>query len=309
MADQNADASLAQTQLAILMDLMAQKAPTPVSAIKARHYQDPTTEAARKRLGRVKNALEEAGAIINESKCAAGTAWSLDPASYPDDLLAPAEAQMVYLLCEPLLYDSGFAHRADLRIALMKLGSFPQKSSIPDVIITHDLEMLAYCLNANLLVSLDYEDAEGNLSHRVVAPLGFFDLRGHTYLVCDTDIDDPEAGIRTLRCDRISHATKTSTSFVPPEDFDVNEYRRLPFQLGKPVAQCTFAVPEDARQRLSEATLGAGRVYTTEEGTFWEIPAASLDDAASWAIAHELIPKAPEGLVMRWRELLRGCLA
>lgn len=310
MTDQNADKTLAQTLLALAMDLMSSSAPVPVSRLRERHFPELKSEAARKKLARARETLESCGLIIVQARVNGASAWSVDPRCYPVGELERNDAEIVRLLTSPLLGDEGFAHRGDLRFALMKLGVSPTNKGADGLVEdNHVLETLRHCLGSRRMVELDYEDAEGNVTHRCVAPLGLFDLRGHTYLVCSNDGSADEDSIRTLRADRASHARRTNDTFDYPADFDVNDYRLLPFQLGRPVADCTFRVPEGAVPRLVEITLGEGRLYDGDGGTLWDVSASNLNDAASWAIAHGLIPVAPAELVGCWYQLLRGCLA
>ena len=310
MPEASSDRNSAQTILAVSMDLMSADAPVPTARLKSRHFAGLSPDAARKGLSRAKDALVACGLIISEHRTKDGIAWSVDPACYPEDTGTPKDALLIHLLAEPLLSDSGFPHRADLRFALMKLGGTPTFAGvIPNMVVSHAFETVLACLDACLLVEFDYTDAQGNESHRTAAPLGLFDLRGHSYLVCSMgDINDPST-YRTLRCDRISSASRTNVSFSPPVGFDVNDYRLLPFQLGPTVASCTFRLPEGENTRFVEATLGEGRIYERDGICFWDVPASDLRDAATWAIAHDLHPVGPPELVDAWRELLRGCLA
>ena len=309
MPDASSDRTSAQTILALAMDLMSADTPVPTARLKSRHFADLSPEAARKGLSRAKDALAACGLIISEHRTKDGAAWSVDPACYPEDTGTPKDTLLIHLLAEPLLSDSGFPHRTDLRFALMKLGSAPAFAGVvPNMVVSHAFETVLACLDESRLVELNYTDARGNESHRTVAPLGLFDLRGHSYLVCSMgDVDNPST-YRTLRCDRISNASRTNVSFVPPADFDVNDYRLLPFQLGPAVATCMFRLPSGDNARFVEATLGEGRLYERDGAYYWDVSASDLHDAAAWAIAHNLRPMEPPELVDTWRELLRGCL-
>ena len=310
MPDQSADKTLAQTLLALAMDLMSSNAPVPTSRIKERHFPGLQSEAARKKLSRARDALESCGLTIGQTRVNGAVAWYVDERCYPSGDVLPTDTKLAGLLAAPLLEDEGFAHRGDLRFALLKLGVSPKSAGTATTVEdNHVLETLRQCLGAHRKVELDYEDASGKRTHRTVAPFGLFDLRGHTYLVCDGDGTMTPEGIRTLRCDRMSHARKTGDTYDIPADFDVNDYRLLPFQLGKPVAECTFRVPAGTSSQLVEITLGEGRIHESEGVTRWEVEASDLDGAASWAIAHELVPESPAELVSGWRRLLRGCLA
>ena len=310
MAEHNADTQLAQSLLALAMDLMSSPAPVPTARLAERHFPGLSREAARKKLVRAREALASCGLAVEQSRSQEGTLWSVNPSCYPTAGLEPNDASIVWLLTSPQLRDESFPHRGNLRFALMKLGDSPaltgEKAPVLD---NHAIETVRACLDARRCLELDYEDAAGNLTHRRVAPLGLFEFRTYTYLVCNVDPSLCADGIRTLRCDRMSHVSKTAATFEAPADFDVNEYRLLPFQMGPAIARCTFALPEGTRAVLLETTLGKGRLYREDERLLWDIDVSSFDDAAAWAAAHGVRPVSPCELVERWRERLRGCLA
>lgn len=310
MEDLNKDEQRAQKLLALAMDLMSSPAPIPTARLMERHFTGLSHEAARKQLARAREALATCGLIIEQTRTRKGTLWSVDPACYPLEGLDQNDASVVQLLTVPLLRDESFPHRGNLRFALMKLGNSPTLTSEkPPILDDHTLEAVRACLDTHHILKLDYEDAAGKLTHRRVAPLGLFEFRAFTYLVCNVSPAMDPDGIRTLRCDRMSHASKTSATYQVPADFDVNEYRLLPFQMGPSIARCTFALPESTQALLVETTLGKGELYTSGNQRLWDVEASSFDDAAAWAIAHGLTPMAPDELVERWHERLRGCLA
>ena len=310
MTDNNADKQLAQTLLALSMDLMSSDSPIPTARLIKRHFPNISPEAARKKLSRSREMLTACGLIIVQSKTQAGTAWALDPACYPQGKATHEDVNVIHLLTAPMLRDESFPHRSNLRFALMKLGGSPiQSTAKPPMLDDHVLDTVRSCLDTHRMLEVDYEDAEGNLTHRRVAPLGLFDFRSNSYLVCNAHSPQGQSGIRTLRLDRMSHARKTREGFEPPSDFDVNEYRLLPFQMGPTIARCTFCVPETTRALLVETTLGKGRFRRSGKTLLWDIDVSNFDDAASWAIAHGLQPVAPTEVVERWRALLGGCLS
>lgn len=310
MEDLNKDEQRARKLLALAMDLMSSPAPVPTARLVERHFPGLASEAARKKLVRAREALATCGLIIKQTRTRKGALWSIDPACYPLKGLDRNDASVIQLLTSPLLRDESFPHRANLRFALMKLGDSPALTSEkPPILDDHTLEAVRACLDTHHMLKLDYEDAAGRLTHRRVAPLGLFEFRAYTYLVCSTDLSLGADGIRTLRCDRMSHASKIAATFEMPADFDVNEYRLLPFQMGPSIARCTFALPKSTRALLVETTLGKGTLYTSDDQLLWDVDVSNFDDAAAWAIAHGLTPMEPGELVERWRERLRGCLA
>ena len=310
MAEQNADTLLAQTLLALAMDLMASEGPVPTSRLARLHFPGISRDAARKKLARAREMLRSCGLIVEQSVSRRSSTWAVDPACYLENALDPNDISIVCLLASPLLRDESFPHRNNLRFALLKLGDSPTSDvATPPVLDDHTLETVRACLSARRFLEIDYEDAQGRPSHRRVAPLGLFEFRDHSYLVCNTSPELDPDGIRTLRCDRMSHARKRNESFTPPHGFDLNEYRLLPFQMGRTIACATFELPESTLALLLETTLGKGELYREDNRLFWNVDISNFDDAAAWAIAHGLHPAQPAELVSAWRGLLRGCLA
>ena len=134
-----------------------------------------------------------------------------------------------------------------------------------------------------------------------------------------------EGSAHTYRIDRVRRASKVvGPSFEIPEDFDVRDWQKLPFQIGPVTCDGVFAVPVQAAQEFSKVTLGKGtflepddtlganEVATTSHSPaslLWRIEISSLDDAASWAIAEDITPIAPSELVSAWRSKLKGVVA
>ena len=153
---------------------------------------------------------------------------------------------------------------------------------------------------------MEYEDAKGQLSTRVIAPYGTFSFRERLYVVgpqVERDGTVVLDSVRTYRFERILKAKLTSIAFEVPRDFDISDHRKLPFQMGEPVCEGHFDVPEAARAEV----LKAGARLADGQG---ELVAAvsSLEDAAAWAISVGVRPTAPEELVAAWRKQLEGAV-
>jgi aconitate hydratase len=93
-----------------------------------------------------------------------------------------------------------------------------------------------------------------------------------------------------------------------PASFDVNDFRKLPFQIGDDELSCSFLVPDDLAGAVSAASYGKGTLSPAEGGMVWTIDAANVDDAAAWAIAYGIRPLEPEALVEAWRARLEEVL-
>ena len=131
-------------------------------------------------------------------------------------------------------------------------------------------------------------------------------MRSTIYVVC-ARIDDAGELIpdseRTYRIDRIDSARRIEhIVFEIPAGFDVNAFRKLPFQIGPSAIDCTFSIPEQLSGSFPALTCGKGSFE--EDGLIWHIDAADLDSAAAWAIAYGIRPLAPEELVSAWRARL-----
>ena len=94
-------------------------------------------------------------------------------------------------------------------------------------------------------------------------------MRGHLYMVAPS-IDESgaviEGSAHTYRIDRVRRASKVAgPSFEIPEDFDVRDWQKLPFQIGSVTCEGVFAVPVQAAQEFSKVTLGKGTFLAPDD--------------------------------------------
>jgi proteasome accessory factor B len=154
---------------------------------------------------------------------------------------------------------------------------------------------------------MTYTDAAGKKTERLVAPYGFYGMRGSLYMVAPS-IDDGsavEGSIRVYNVSRVDAANEDpETIFSVPKDFSVGDYRRLPFQFGPTTCVAAFEAPACSVQELEGVTLGRGRLVVGKNAVVWTVDVSDVGDAASWAIASGIRPTAPRELVDEWRKRL-----
>ena len=301
--------------------------PLTTSELVEQVYNNPTNlelgkkrlslESARKALRRDIDALKSAGLIVEAvGKADDGqSTWQVNRELSFTQGVALSEEDAVFLdiACLPLLDDPGFPERDELRLALAKIDRLFDALSTDaltassvrdsDVLVT-----VREALNARTALDIVYRPRSGIAAARRVAPLAFFDLRSVLYVVCAT-VDDngnllPKSE-RTYRIDRIEKAKLVPRiSFEIPRDFDVNAFRRLPFQIGDASVPCTFFVPDQLVGSVAASTFSKGVFSGTDGGVRWDIDAADIDAAAAWAIAAGVRPLQPEELVCAWRARL-----
>lgn len=289
---------------------MGRVSPVPSSKVYEVFYQELEPENQRKKFQRDRERLEQAGLFL---KATADRLWQVDEErSYAQGAeLSPCEAIALDLACQPLLADEGFAPAGELRFALAKIdrtfGDAEQAVETRPATKTREVKTLEDCLADGRVARISYRDAEGNLTKRDFAPLGVFSLRGHGYVV-GGDLAKPEGDrMRTLRLDRVVSARRTGQAFDAPEEFDIDDHRLLPFQIGQCAEEAVFMVPEGG---LPAETLGKGEVRADAAtgALVWAVGAHDLAEAACWGAAQGLLPAGPPELVDAWRRCLEGAM-
>lgn len=281
-------------------------------AIHTRFYPSLSVDSFNKAFSRDRADLAICGLVLK--KCGSGDAralWKVDEeTSYADSTaLSPTDAFAFALACQPLLRTEGFPLSTDLDFALKKIYNYFDSEAASFASGHKDSReerVLRTSMATGKAFEMEYEDAKGQVSTRVIAPYGTFSFRERLYVVgpqVERDGTVVLDSVRTYRFERILKAKLTSIAFEVPRDFDISDHRKLPFQMGEPVCEGHFDVPEAARAEV----LKAGARLADGQG---ELVAAvsSLEDAAAWAISVGARPTAPEELVAAWRKQLEGAV-
>lgn len=280
--------------------------------IHSRFYPALSGDSFNRAFSRDRGDLAICGLVLK--KCGSDDSHSLwkvdEETSYADSAaLSPVDAFAFALACQPLLRTEGFPLSTDLDFALKKIYNYFDsdargfKSGHTE---SREEKALRTSMATGKAFEMDYEDAKGQVSTRIIAPYGTFSFRDRLYVVGPQVQRDAAVvldSVRTYRFDRVLRAKLTSIAFEVPQDFDISDYRRLPFQMGEMVCEGHFDVPEGAAADVARA----GARLADGQG---ELVAAvsSLEDAAAWAISVGARPTAPEELVAAWRKQLEGAV-
>jgi len=280
-----------------------------------------SAESAHKALKRDIDALKATGLIIESAGKDDGghSLWQVNKnLSFTQGIdLSEEDAAFLDIACLPLLNDPGFPERDELRLALAKIDRLfdaAATGALTATVVRDSPALVAVreALNTRTALDIAYRSRGGAATVRRVAPLAFFDLRSVLYVVC-APVDDggnvAAESARTYRVDRIEDAKRVARiSYEIPESFDVNGYKKLPFQIGDERFTAAFHVPEDRAEPLEAEMQGRGSLRPAEHGRTWAVEAADLEGAAAWAIAYGIRPLDPPELAHAWRRRLEEVL-
>jgi proteasome accessory factor B len=287
----SADERNARRMLSLAIALSNSRSPWPTSRIRADFYSDLKDEAFKKAFSRDRTRLEAAGVTIKRCEGVGSDQewlWSIDEgASYAaDGCLDPDDALALDFLLLPIASNPAFPYASDLRVALAKIdrafdgtssAAIPPEARRRNVFLTRVEESL---LDRHPIV-VDYERADGTQLTRSLLPYGLFYLNGETYLVAaEEDIDSPAHTYNLVRVKSLKE--QPGRSYEIPEDFDLRDFIRLPFQLGPIVYVAEFYEPNTG-ERQSHRVADESR-------------------AVAWAISEGLVPTKPKALVEAWKE-------
>lgn len=306
----NKDDLKAQRVASLAARFMEAQTPVTSMSIYSTFYPDLSMDSAQKAFKRDRESLAICGLVVREVGVdGSQSLWQVDEkSSYAGQVdIDPADAAAFAVACQPLLLDPAFPMSEELGFALTKVYSaFGRKAeNVAGSTRRGDKveRALATAMTCGQALQIDYVDAQGAGSSRLIAPYGTFALRGRLYVVAvrlDEKGTPVEDSIRTYRAERIKKATvKKAVRYEVPADFDVADYRKLPFQLGPAVCVGSFLMPEEGAEEDEGAASAAPR----------ELPVSNLEDAAAWAISVGARPVAPAELVDAWKQQLEGVLA
>ena len=331
----NRDDVRARRLASLALLLMGSDEPLASSRIHEEVYASLGQESFNRSFSRDRETLAACGLNVVRAGSAprSGTLealWAADPASFCDerDAPLPVDALTVDIACRSLLDEPEFPLSDELAHALAKVNrAFGDTTLAADAARRswdRTLHTLRACHERGHAAGVRYVNAQGVESRRTLAPYGFYGLRERLYLVAadlgqvarmdggPADQASPEGETPqalTFRVDRVLEAHELGdVPYSVPEGFDVDEYCRLPFQLGETCCVGTLWVPPERAGELRHASMRKGSLRTEGDGLVWEVPISSVGAAASWAIAQGLRPLAPDELVSAWHAALEGVL-
>lgn len=212
--------------------------------------------------------------------------------------LTPAEAAAVRAAGSALLGDPSFPFAEDLRLALAKISAEIDAAPVTSAAHLADedparqgliVAELSSAASAHKRVKFGYTNASGASAPHTIEPYGLFLHDGRWYLV-GRDVAKDE--VRTYTVARMTqveiNAEKPkSPDFERPEDFDVAQFLRLPFQYGPVDSEfvAELHISADAAWRARALAAGQGELVEFEDGSVrWSVPTRSADRLARFAI-------------------------
>ena len=299
----------------LALDFMSAATPIPSSEIARAHYAGLSPDSFRRAFSRDREVLAACGvAVVERRQGGEESLWAADAErSFARGAeLAPTDAAALELACRPLVDDPSFPLADELRLALAKISrAFSETLAVGRVRdggASRALGTLRSCMTSGTAVRAAYVDARGSRSERTLAPYGFFSLRGSLYLVAARLDDEANPGtVRTYRVDRFASARPVEgMRFSVPDDFSVEDWRKLPFQMGPVAYEGRFEVPAEDEPDVRRAAGAQGSFSDDGDRLLWAVDASDERAAARWAVATGLRPVDPASLAPAWREVLEG---
>lgn len=296
------------------------KAFLTTAEIRSEFYPGAKDDAFTKAFERDREALAKSGLrIVKAGSTPEGNLWKVDTKNSFISKMAldSSEALNLVFLCQSFLADPGFAYANELRFALAKISlQFNDLSNAPkepQSKLTKTSEKLRECFENRHAAKVKYVNSKGEVHDYYLAPYGFYTKHGKAYMVAAI-LNDGDKGPGTGRASEsltfiIDSVLKTNEektiSYQIPDDFDIVKHKKLPFQMGKPIAQARFFVPFSQEHEVRAEAYQQGTWKTLNNGMEWTVPTNNLDTAASWAIAYAIKPLGPSELVNYWKMKLR----
>jgi len=261
-------------------------------------YPDGQDDATFLRMfERDKDALRAAGLVIAVTGEGSTEAYRLDAeATYARPVsLAPDELSAIRAVAAALADDPDFPFRADLVLALGRLGTGANEGPMATTQLANDTaagqglqaQALAEAVQTRKTVTFSYTNAAGQDRVRTVDPYGVFFREGVWYVAGrDQDVD----AIRTYAVSRVRdldvNPTRPRTpDFERPTGFDVREHERLPFQFGPQAVRARIRFEPDVAWRAESLARGRGTIDPLSDGSVvWTVEAADLPRLASWLV-------------------------
>lgn len=291
--------------------------PLSSSEISLDLYPALDASSFRRQYLRDRELLATFGLVIREvASDEAEALWAVDEkASYIEGApLGADDARTLYVLCHDLVFDSSFAYRDELRMALAKIARICRPTTVPHRDPTSKAEhrilsTLVTAMGLRRPVEVTYSDAHHNTSTRTLSLLGSFGLRKRTYFVaCLVDPDGRlvDDSVRTYRLDRFDKVRELrGRTYEIPLDFSVSDYERLPFQMGDLVGTARIELPSELGHEATQATRTYGTVGEGQGARSWSVGYADAEALAAWCVGVGLVPHDPPEVTQHYQQALR----
>lgn len=292
--------------------------PMSSTEVYEKYYPGKSLAAFRKAFNRDRKKLAICGLVITRTnKQPDEPLWIADEGSFSQpNALSQRDVIILDTMCSQLASDPNFPYANDLRLALAKVDTSFDGLSVARIPAQSKerstyLARIVAAFTSHHAVDIKYRKAAGEEVARRVAVYGFFSLRGHTYYVGQTLNDTAQPvpdSIRTYRLDRtLAVAEQPKITYSIPEDFAVEDYKRLPFQIGSTTCVATLAAYNPISPDLYAVIHQYGyHIDTTPDGITWECDVSSIHAAAAWCITYGIRPVAPSELANEWRSILEA---
>lgn len=284
-------------------------------------YNLKSPESARKAFQRDRANLLDHGIVIEEIKDGGHSnlesSWQIDrDATYARlDLVRPDEAEAAVVAIDEQIQQGTPLQKPLMRIRSRLLSRIPEtyRSEPPVPLAPSDPTgfLLWNALKQQTTVTIDYCDMAGSASKRTLSIYGMYPRKGNWYVVA---LDDKSGEVRTFRADRIAGAVVHKRTYAIPDDFELAQYRFLPFDIGAgPETEIAFSFPGDMTEdEVNAVTHGRGSLDfdPARSRWIWTVRCKSVDAAAAYALRAGcgMLPLSPAALVDRWRSTVEGAL-
>lgn len=286
----------------------------PTERLIRRYYSSTSAASLYKTLARDREALAGEGIHLVSTTRSTAKLWSVDRTrTLAGHELAADEARCVQQALRPLIGRVEGGDPAELGRALVRVGRDLSNHAGPrpnqDDKAPAALSVVTRALGMRRPCELDYQAVgEGEAVTRILLPYGVFRLAGHTYVVGLRRRRGANDAVRTLNLARATagRVLVDEDRYEIPQDFRIEDYRLLPFEIGRGEGVvATFFVPKaqvsafraEARRRGKAKGRGGGSLT-------WTIVVRDIERAARWAPVAGVIPLDPPALVDTWSNLL-----
>lgn len=299
---------------------LAEGTPLTGSDLKDRFYGDVAVTSFHKTFGRDCLKLEEEGIFLVEETHGTAKSYRLDgqrslakPTAKADE-----DARVLGTLFRPLAESPSTAGRRTLGEAIPRVtlstcagpGDVASPKTDCDPLI---LETVADALRSRIPVELTYQAvADKRPKKRILSPMGMFSLKGSTYVVGLSEREGRDPAMRTYNLSRATSVKvrEGDDHYEVPADFDINDWRLLPFEIGDDHVEAVLYAGRDAVKAFKQSGPKSGTIQSRQGGAcVWTGIVKDVNAAAKWCVEQGVWPLEPAELVDSWRGLLEGAIS